>query len=638
MIKGRARADAADSDRASSRAALATTVTVAVATFAIAYDNGAYSLTARSALAISVWWAILLGVVLRVLPLGRPVGAAAAPGLLLAAFAGWDLLSVAWSESAENAFVEFDRTSLYLGIYTLVVLTSTAGLLASWISGATIGIGSTGLIALVSRFFPGSFPGRGLAALLPAAASRLSFPLGYWNGLGIFLGLGFPLLVHSAVTQLRLRRMAAVAALPALGVAVYLTSSRGAILAAAAGTLVVALAHPRRACALTASLAGGVGAAVAIGAVASRQAIVDGPFDSASARAEGREAAVAVLLVCLATAFGHEWLASWVQRAGRPRRRVRLAALFAVLAVVVGGVAAAAHSFESFTSLPTATGAPGTVGTHLLSGSGSGRWQFWTAALDEFKHSPLQGGGAGSFQAWWARDGSFPYFVRDAHSLFAETLAELGIVGLILLVATLVTALVTAVRRLRATAGEQRAAIAALLGGITVFLLGAAVDWMWELTAVTAVGIAFIALLTGPASATGAAPARRHRLATLAVAGMAGAMIIAESIALLSAVAIGKSEADARAGRPGDARAAAQAATRIEPWAATPYLQLSLVEQSQGDFSAALRAIDSSLSRDRGNWQLWLVRSKVENSLGDFEAGRTSLIRARTLSRSLPAS
>ncbi len=623
--------------RASSRTALAVTVAVAVATFAIAYDNGTYSLTARSALAIAVWWAILLGVALRVLPFGRPVGAAVAPGLLLAAFAGWDLISVAWSQSAEDAFVEFDRTSLYLGIYTLVVLTSTAGLLASWIDGATIGIGSTGLVALVSRFFPGSFPGRGLAELLPAAATRLSFPLGYWNGLGIFLGLGFPLLVHSAVTQLRRRRMTAIAALPALGVAVYLTSSRGAVVATAIGTLVVVLAHPRRAHALAASLAGGVGSAVAIGLVASRHAIVDGPLGSAAARTEGREAAVAVVLVCLATAFAHEWLASRVPRARRPPRSVRLAALVALLAVVVGGAAAAAHSFESFTSLPTATGAPGTVGTHLLSGSGSGRWQFWTAALDEFRRSPIEGGGAGSFQAWWAHDGSFPYFVRDAHSLFVETLAELGIVGLLLLLATLVTALVTAVRRLRAAAGEQRAAIAALLGGVTVFLLGAAVDWMWELTAVTAVGIAFVGLLTGPASSDAGAQPRRRRLANVAVASVAGALIVAESIALLSAVAIGKSEADARAGRPAAARAAALAAMRIEPWAATPYLQLSLVAQTQGDFSSALRAIDSSVSRDGGNWQTWLVRSRVENSLGDFEAGRASLIRARTLSRSLPA-
>src|SRR5262249_37576816 len=162
---------------------------------------------------------------------------------------------------------------------------------------------------------------------------------------------------------------------------------------------------------------------------------------------------------------------------------------------VLAGAVFVVRSVHSFTRLP---GTGGSVGGHLLSGGGSGRWQFWTAALDEFRRFPLHGGGAGSFAARWAQPGSFFFVDKGARSLFFETLAEVGIVGLLLLVGFLVSALVTAVRRLLAARDAARAAIASLLGAFTVYLLGAAVDWMWELTAVSAVGIAILGLLTGP--------------------------------------------------------------------------------------------------------------------------------------------
>ena len=89
------------------------------------------------------------------------------------------------------------------------------------------------------------------------------------------------------------------------------------------------------------------------------------------------------------------------------------------------------------------------VRAHLLSGSGSGRCQFWEAAIDEWETRPLAGRGAGSYEAWWAENGSFSYFVRDAHSLYLETLGELGVLGFVCLVGALVTGIVAGVCRLR---------------------------------------------------------------------------------------------------------------------------------------------------------------------------------------------
>ena len=58
----------------------------------------------RSTIAIAIWWTILVGVALGIWPLRRVPRGAIAVGVLLAAFACWDLASSAWAPSAENAF------------------------------------------------------------------------------------------------------------------------------------------------------------------------------------------------------------------------------------------------------------------------------------------------------------------------------------------------------------------------------------------------------------------------------------------------------------------------------------------------------------------------------------------------------
>jgi O-antigen ligase len=615
-----------------SASVVATAAVVASVILAVAYDDGGYSLASRSTLGLLVWWTVLVGLLLGVWRPPRSA-AAAVPAGLLAALAGWDLLSAAWSASAEGAVVEFDRTSLYLGIYVLVVLAARRDRLRAWIDGLVLAIVATACVALVSRLFPGSFPARGLPALLPSASTRLSFPLDYWNGLGIFAGIAVPLLVYSALAGGRTCRLLSVGALPALGSVLYLTSSRGAVAAAAAGTLVLIVGHPRRLAALGTAATGAVGAALAVAAVASRHAVVDGPLGTAAAQSQGREAAAALVVICVATALVFEWLRRVVPQLPAPHRGMRR--LVVSVAVLLAAAAAVyeARSLGSFTRLPPTTGdTAGTVGGHLLSGSGSGRWQFWTAALDEFRSSPLHGGGPGSFEAWWTEHGSFRYFVKDAHSLLAQTLAELGIVGLLLLVTLLGSALTIGIRRLLKARAAERAALAALLGAVTVYLLGAAVDWMWELTVVTAVGLVVLALLAGPAGGSvEQAPVRAAgpAVATLAVA--AALFAAAALLVLLGNAEVGRSQADAAAGRYGSAHSAAVAATRLEPWAATPYLQLALVEESRGEFTAARRAIDKAVSRDDRDWQLWLVKARIDDDLGRYASGALSRARSKAL-------
>ena len=623
------------SNRTLAASAVWVTALVGAVVFAVAYDDGGYALTTWSAVALAVWWTILIGVAVGVWPLGRLTRGAVLPGVLLAAFAVWQLASIAWSSSAEDAFAEFDRTALYLGVYVLTVLAADGRRLGRWVDGVTLAIVAIGLVALVSRLFPGSFPSRGLPSLLPNAATRLSFPLDYWNGLGIFVAMAIPLLLGSVLAADRARRALALGVIPALGAVVYLTSSRGALAALAGGIVVFVVAQPRRWAALGATLAGVAGTAASIGVLLPRDALVDGPLTSAAARTEGWQAAILIGLICVATVVAFELASSFAPRPPEVSRRTVVAAVVAI-AVAVVVAAFATDAFREFTRLPTASAAaPGdSVGTHLLSGSGSGRWQFWQAAVDEFRSAPLHGGGAGSYEAWWNRHGSFSYTVRDAHSLYLETLGELGIVGFLLLVGALAAAATVGVRRLVRARGAERTLVAALLGAATTYLLGAGVDWMWELTAVTLVGVCMLGLLVAPAAPDG------HRalpgLTRVVVAVAATAVVVAEAIVLLAGVEVSESQAAARAGRLGPARAHAVAATRLEPWAASPYLQLALVEEHAGDLAAARRSIEAAIRRDREDWRLWLAAARIESRLGDATAAARSRARARSLNPRSP--
>jgi O-antigen ligase len=123
---------------------------------------------------------------------------------------------------------------------------------------------------------------------------------------------------------------------------------------------------------------------------------------------------------------------------------------------------------------------------------------------------PILGSGAGSYGLYWLRYRPNPSFAQDAHNLYLETLAELGPLGLGLLLAALAAPLVGA----RAH-GDPLAATAA--GGYAAFLVHAGVDWDWEVPAATLAGLfCAAALLVAGRPATTAPVSGRGRIALLA--------------------------------------------------------------------------------------------------------------------------
>jgi hypothetical protein len=637
--------------------ALALTLAVAGVTFLLGFNDGTYQLTDRSAVAIAAWWAIAIGIVLKAWPRRRPSPATLISIGALAAFALLTLLSTSWAASDEKAFLEFTRVLMYLGVLVLVAFTVTRRTAASVADGVAAGIVAVTLLALASRLFFGDV-GPGAPPSFFPVRSRLHYPVNYWNGLAILAGLAFPLLLRAAVAQRPpLLRALALVPVPAMAAAIYLTSSRGGYATAAVGVIVFCALTSRRLSAVVATGIAGAGGVLAIKGMLARDALVNGPLGSAQASSEGESAAVLIVLLGLSCAALY-W--AWCRYADwEPRLKLSLPAKagIAVAAIAVFAVAVAAFQpvdkFETFKK-PSGPDVGLVEGdftrSHLISSTGSGRWQLWTAAEDEWETKPVFGRGAGSYQSWWGEHASLPLFVRDAHSLWLETLAELGIAGFLLLTLAIGAGFVAALARLRRP-GSDRPLIAAMAGVLAAFVVAAGIDWMWELSIVGLVALVALGILVGRATAAepgSAAGSRQSEVGSrqsavgkpltaraLRTAGVAVALaaILCAAVPMLSQDRLDESQARAARGDVSGSVEAADDARSVQPWAASPYLQLALLEEQRGHLGEANRRVREALEHDRSDWSIWLVAARVQTKAGFIGKGRRSLRQAERLNR-----
>jgi O-Antigen ligase len=608
---------------------------VAAGTFLLAFANGMYVEERWTALAVAVWWAVLVVAVVGARG-ARWSRAGLATTVLLAAFVSWTLASVSWAGSAEAAYTEFVRSVLYLGLLVLVVLVARRDSAGYWSDGLALGIVAVAALALASRLFPSVAGSESGAGYLPSLQSRLSYPVGYWNGLGILMGIGAPLVIGSALrARVPLARALFLAGLPLLAATIYLTSSRGAFATAAAGFLVFLVLSRQRWQVLGAVLLGGAASGIAVLVLSRRVALANGQ-SGVVATNEARSASGWFAIICIATA------AAYLGARLAPRPKLPPRAVGWVLAgaavLAAASLAVAAHPirrFEEFKRPPVAGAvAPHDfVQAHLLSASGSGRWQFWQAAVAEYHSGPLIGRGAGSYAEWWAQRGTLAKSIQNAHSLYLETLGELGVVGFVLLLAALIVASVAVIRAARDREHGVSSPAAGLGAAFVAFLVAAGIDWVWELTVVSVVAFVCLGLVL-VLEAEGARVASSllgSRVSRALAAVLALVVICAEGVPMLTQVRIGNSQRAARQGRSTIALAEARAAVRVQPWAASPYLQLALVQEQAGALNEAEATIQQAIQRDGQSWQLHLVAARIETELGRIPAARRSYERARSL-------
>jgi len=410
--------------------------------------------------------------------------------------------------------------------------------------------------------------------------------------------------------------------LPLLAAVMYLTSSRGAFVAAAVAVVAFLALTPRRWPVVAAIVVAAAAGAVSVATLVHKKSLVNGLTNTAVGDQQGHRAALVIGLACILTSLVWLGLMELGKRVPTPAPAVgRATAIAAAVLVVVAIVLSHPVSkFDAFKSTASNSSGSTVTTSHLLSSSGSGRWQFWGAAISEFKAHPLNGGGAGSWGAWWLEHGSLArsgFFTQYAHSLYLESLAELGIIGLLLIGGFVVVAVVGAVRSALALGSSEIAAAAAC--GIA-FFVAAAYDWVWQLSGIALVGVGMLGIALGALPSTRGAWGRAAALRP-AVAVVAVAAIIPQFVTIAAGAHLSNSHAAFTARDATRARSQALAARALEPWASSPYLQLGRISEAERRYVEASQWLHKAISHSPRDWQLWLVAAEIQTRLATHSSG-----------------
>jgi tetratricopeptide (TPR) repeat protein len=124
---------------------------------------------------------------------------------------------------------------------------------------------------------------------------------------------------------------------------------------------------------------------------------------------------------------------------------------------------------------------------------------------------------------------------------------------------------------------------------------------------------------------------RRAGLLRPALALIAVIAIVPQVVVLSAGVHLNNSHAAAAASDPARAQREALAAKAVEPWAASPYLQLGLLAQDEGQYADARRWLGLAIDRSRQNWVLWYTASQIDKNLGELRVAARECEHARAL-------
>jgi hypothetical protein len=486
------------------------------------------------------------------------VGAVAAFALL-ALLTG---ISIGWSVAPDESWLEANRTLAYLFVFTAAVAAGNLlpGSLRAVLGGVTLAALVIVAYALASRVWPDSLGELEFYA-------RVGQPFGYWNAVGVTAAMGLVGTVWFG-SQRTLRPGLASIAAPAaalLIIALFLTYSRSALVAAVIA-LGLWLLVPLRLRSLAVLAAGAVGAVPTIAWALSQDAFTQDGAEL-SLRSDAGPTFGWLLLLSVGLAYG-ACLAVFVWRnrqsfAGAARDRAGRAIAIAAGCIVLAGLGAV--------SVTTERGLGGTIsdrfeeltddsvetigGPQRLATTASSRSRYWRAAIDVFEDHPAAGAGAGAFTVTSLRYRTTENVSRHAHGYVVQTLADLGIIGLLASLLALGAWLFAALRAIgatpRSTIGqrfllgdrrvnrdrapswtEERIAVTALFLVTLAYGLQSAADWTWFVPGPTAMAMVAAGYVAGrrpprsPADPPDSVTAPRVRAVTPWRAAVAAAVLV----------------------------------------------------------------------------------------------------------------
>jgi len=532
------------------------------------------------------------------------------------------LASALWSHSTSRAVIEFDRAWLYLLVLVLFGTIRASAANIRWlIRGLVLGASVVCVAGLITRVLPNVWhtsPG--------VSNERLSYPVTYWNTLGLLATLGIVLAFHltCSLAERRFVRVLAAAVLPLLAVTLFFTFSRGSIAAGAIGLIVyVLVARPRG---LLSGVLAVVPATTALIVVAYRANLLDtlNPTTPAAVSQGHRVALVAgiCVLVCaglrllLASTLDARLRRSAGRRRVEPRTRrgaIAAAVVVALVAVFALGVPQAiAHDWDRFIGGAPTKGSHGDLRQRLTDPSNDGRTDLWRVALHSFSASPVHGGGAAMYQTLWDRKRSRFGYVINAHSLYLQAMAELGLPGLLLLLIVIGTTIVGLALRAR---GRERSLYGALLAVAVVWAVHAGIDWDWEMPVVTLGFFAAAGLALSPRRGAGPGwvPSHNKRLviALLCLATVALPVSIIGSQSRLGDAEHALYASNCSAASPDALSSIGWLDFRPEPYEIVGFCDLR-----RGQPRLGIAAMRQAVRQDPGSWETYYALAIAQASAG----------------------
>jgi O-antigen ligase len=559
----------------------------------------------------------------------------------LGAYAGLTLASALWSHATGRALIEFDRAWSYLLVLLLFATVRATQANLRWLlRGLAAGMAIVCVAGLATRLAPDV-----MYTAPDVSNQRLSFPVTYWNTLGLLAAMGIVLAFH-LTSSLREKRVVAVLAagvMPLLAATLFFTFSRGSILAGAIGLAVyVCVARPKG------LLSGAIATIPATGlllVVAYKANLLDtlDPTTPAAVAQGHRVAWVAAgcVLACMALRLACAYLLDPRLRRGGALGKVPVktkravlggaGALALVVALALGAPHAVAHEWNGFIGGAPTKLAKGDLRSRLTDPSNDGRTELWQVALNGFDAAPLKGSGAGAYQTLWNTHRSRPAYVINAHSLYLQAMAELGLPGLLLLVVLVGAILVGIVVR---ASGSRRVVHGAVLALAVVWILHAGVDWDWEMPVVT----------LGVLAATGLAlsPRREGRRASWLPAHQTrivlGLLLLATLVVPVSIVGFQSKLGEAEhALYASDCGAATPAALSSIGWLDVrpePYEVVGFCDLHRGRPRLAISAMKAAVAQDPDSWEPYYTLAIAQASAGvDPRANVAMAVRLNPLER-----
>jgi hypothetical protein len=522
---------------------------------------------------------------------------------LLTGLTLWILVSAVWSVAPAASILESQRGLLYTSLATAALVVSRSRDVSRLLGGLLTAICGVAAFSLTTRLLPDR-----IGVFDSGSVYRLAQPIGSWNGLAIFTGMGALLALAFATRARSLwTRAAAAGSLVLLLPTFYFTFGRGPWIALGLGILAAVATDPRRLQLLAGLAVLAPVPAFAVWTASHRSGLTHAGVPLNRATHDGHQLFFVLLVLAginaaAALAFAYADRRFSPPPAGR-RAFGGAIVLFAIIGLGFvflrwgGPTTLAQKGYRAFKS--PVVHSRGDLNARLRSFSGNGRADLWRLAWDDAAAHPVLGAGAGTYERYFlAHQPADISRVRDAHGLYIETLAELGPAGLILLLGTLVIPL-AGLKSVRA-----HPLIPGAAGAYVAYLVHTGIDWDWELPAVTIAGLLCAAslLIAGRRSSPARPVSARTRWVGV-VALIAAAAFAA--VGLVGNTSLSRSDAARRSQDWARAARDARLAESWMPWSPQTWEALGRAQLGAGALPEARMSFRKAISMDGGDWELW---------------------------------